>query len=133
MTQAAPSAAVFKSKAREALSDPALLQAMERAKGGFVGARRIAIEELAEFESLRDAAQDIKDHVLNHLDLYLERYERKTIENGGHVHWAQTAEEACEIVKKRSEEHTSELQSQAYLVCRLLLEKTHILSTVLLL
>ena len=100
MTQAAPSAAVFKSKAREALSDPALLQAMERAKGGFVGARRIAIEELAEFESLRDAAQDIKDHVLNHLDLYLERYERKTIENGGHVHWAQTAEEACEIVKK---------------------------------
>ncbi len=73
MTQAAPSAAVFKSKAREALSDPALLQAMERAKGGFVGARRIAIEELAEFESLRDAAQDNKDHVLNHIDLYLER------------------------------------------------------------
>ena len=28
-----------------------------------------------------------------------------------------------EFLKKRSEEHTSELQSQAYLVCRLLLEK----------
>ena len=27
------------------------------------------------------------------------------------------------LPKKRSEEHTSELQSQAYLVCRLLLEK----------
>ena len=26
----------------------------------------------------------------------------------------------------RSEEHTSELQSQAYLVCRLLLEKKHV-------
>src|SRR2546425_3074429 len=30
---------------------------------------------------------------------------------------------AAEIVDKRSEEHTSELQSLAYLVCRLLLEK----------
>ena len=27
------------------------------------------------------------------------------------------------LIKTRSEEHTSELQSQAYLVCRLLLEK----------
>src|SRR3989441_9289423 len=31
--------------------------------------------------------------------------------------------EAIEIVMERSEEHTSELQSLAYLVCRLLLEK----------
>src|SRR5205823_14265758 len=29
----------------------------------------------------------------------------------------------CELDMKRSEEHTSELQSLAYLVCRLLLEK----------
>src|SRR2546423_8867002 len=30
------------------------------------------------------------------------------------------------IIKERSEEHTSELQSLAYLVCRLLLEKKNI-------
>src|SRR2546425_4817498 len=29
----------------------------------------------------------------------------------------------CAVVARRSEEHTSELQSLAYLVCRLLLEK----------
>src|SRR5687767_15544970 len=29
----------------------------------------------------------------------------------------------CDVVEERSEEHTSELQSLAYLVCRLLLEK----------
>src|SRR2546427_1808098 len=29
----------------------------------------------------------------------------------------------CNVVKSRSEEHTSELQSQSNLVCRLLLEK----------
>src|SRR3712207_7082575 len=30
------------------------------------------------------------------------------------------------LTEKRSEEHTSELQSRQYLVCRLLLEKNHI-------
>src|SRR5687767_15710712 len=30
---------------------------------------------------------------------------------------------SCLLLKQRSEEHTSELQSLAYLVCRLLLEK----------
>src|SRR2546425_6455904 len=34
-----------------------------------------------------------------------------------------TAERIERAVEKRSEEHTSELQSLAYLVCRLLLEK----------
>ena len=29
----------------------------------------------------------------------------------------------CVVIAKRSEEHTSELQSQVYLVCRLLLEQ----------
>src|SRR3712207_7348313 len=36
-------------------------------------------------------------------------------------------------VRPRSEEHTSELQSRQYLVCRLLLEKKKILLTILLL
>src|SRR3712207_7879586 len=41
------------------------------------------------------------------------------------AHWVIGAKEAAESlrVEKRSEEHTSELQSRQYLVCRLLLEK----------
>src|SRR5687768_17866837 len=34
-----------------------------------------------------------------------------------------TTSRACTISKRRSEEHTSELQSRLHLVCRLLLEK----------
>src|SRR3712207_7657646 len=34
------------------------------------------------------------------------------------------------VLAGRSEEHTSELQSRQYLVCRLLLEKTHLHNTV---
>src|SRR2546425_12445158 len=42
----------------------------------------------------------------------------------GHAgHLADVRERAVAVVEMRSEEHTSELQSLAYLVCRLLLEK----------
>ena len=46
---------------------------------------------LPEFEALRDSARDIKNHTLAHLDLYLEAYERKVTESGGHVHYARDA------------------------------------------
>src|ERR1035437_9875176 len=39
---------------------------------------------------------------------------------GGWTHWGATTQD---IMDSRSEEHTSELQSRQYLVCRLLLEK----------
>src|SRR3712207_8320581 len=41
---------------------------------------------------------------------------------------AERADEAVSMLKLRSEEHTSELQSRQYLVCRLLLEKKNIQS-----
>src|SRR3712207_9290908 len=39
------------------------------------------------------------------------------------VSWIETSEMMYLVVSRRSEEHTSELQSRQYLVCRLLLEK----------
>src|SRR3712207_8603557 len=48
-----------------------------------------------------------------------------------HQFWNAGEDEAhfvCEV-RPRSEEHTSELQSRQYLVCRLLLEKKYIVST----
>src|SRR3712207_9073278 len=42
---------------------------------------------------------------------------------GGHVAWASSDAGLTLTVQLRSEEHTSELQSRQYLVCRLLLEK----------
>src|SRR3712207_6879846 len=37
--------------------------------------------------------------------------------------WSNLRQNRCKLLKRRSEEHTSELQSRQYLVCRLLLEK----------
>ena len=90
----------FQERARQALSDVSLQRAMAKARGGFVDHRRVAVDALPEFDAIRDAARDIKDHVLANLDGYLELYEQKVIENGGQVHWARDADEACRIVAK---------------------------------
>ena len=88
----------FKARVKTALHDANLQRAMAKARGGFVDKRREARDALPEFDAIRDAARDIKDHVLANLDMYLELYEEKVIENGGQVHWARDANEACEII-----------------------------------
>jgi L-lactate dehydrogenase complex protein LldF len=93
-----PTTPRFKQNARAALADPNIQAAMSHAQSGFVDKRAKARARLPEFDALRDAARDLKDHTLANLDLYLERYEAKVIAAGGHVHWAETAEDARRIV-----------------------------------
>ena len=88
----------FKQNVRAALKDPNLQSAMRMVETGFVGKRRAAAEKLPEFEALRDAGRDIKNHTLAHLDLYLEAWESKVTAAGGHVHYATTDEDARRIV-----------------------------------
>ena len=88
----------FKDNARRALADAPLQAALAKVKRGFIDKRAAAAERLPEFEALRDAARDIKDHTLAHLDLYLEAYAEKVTASGGHVHFARTAAEAREII-----------------------------------
>jgi len=87
----------FKYNARAALADAQLQRALSKGLG-FVERRRLAAERLPEFESLRDAARDIKSHTLAHLDLYLEAYEARVTAAGGKLHYAVTAKEARTVV-----------------------------------
>src|SRR3712207_8482097 len=71
---------------------------------------------------LTPAGQRVALEVMRHhrlLELYL-------AEHLG-VPWDRVHEEAEALEHHRSEEHTSELQSRQYLVCRLLLENQHVL------
>jgi L-lactate dehydrogenase complex protein LldF len=88
------SARAFKANAREAVQDPQLKRALAHVKVGFIGKRAKAAARLPEFEALRDAARDIKVHTLDHLDLYLERYEARMTAQGGQLHWCPSAEDA---------------------------------------
>ncbi len=88
----------FKANARAAVEDPQLKRALAHVKEGFIGKRAKAAARLPEFEALRDAARDIKDHTLDYLDLYLERYEERVTAQGGQVHWCPSAADARKAV-----------------------------------
>lgn len=89
----------FPARARAALKDATLQQALDQARDGFVVKRAHQVEALPEFEALRDAAAAVKDHVLDHLGHYLIRYEQAVTASGGQVHWARDAAEARAIIQ----------------------------------
>jgi len=91
-------APAFKEQARDALSDAKLQKALGNVERGFVVKRAKALAALPEFDALRDAGRDIKNHTLAHLDLYLEAYEDKVTAAGGQVHWAETAGDARALI-----------------------------------
>ena len=92
--------AAFNANAAEALLDADLQAALGAAQAGFGVKRRKAIEGLPEFDALCDQATAIKDHVLDHLDVYLERFEAQVFASGGMVHWCEDAKEARDIILK---------------------------------
>src|SRR5262245_57092961 len=93
-----PTSDHFKANAAAALHDAGLQRALDTVRSGFHASRQRAVDRLPEFEALREQGKAIKDHVLAHLDWYLEHYEAKVRAAGGHVHWARTPAEACQIV-----------------------------------
>ncbi len=98
MTMHTPTTPAFKANAHAALDNVNLQTALRGSRGNFVAKRAKARADLPEFDDLRDRARDLKNAVLANLDLYLEAYEAKVVESGGHVHWAKTAEDAQRIV-----------------------------------
>ncbi len=84
----------FTENAKRAVEDPQLKRAMGHVRKGFIEKRAKARARLPEFEALRDAGREIKDHTLAHLDFYLEHYEKTLTAAGGRLHWCATAEEA---------------------------------------
>ena len=93
-----PTALNFKANVTSALANVNLRQSLKRVETNWVGRRAEAAARLPEFEALRDQARDIKNHVLAHLDVYLERFEQNVIANGGQVHWCKTPREARETI-----------------------------------
>lgn len=88
----------FKANAHKALNSDGLQSALKNVRRGFVEKRRTAIDDLSEFDAIRASAIEIKNHSLAHLEEYLTSFEQQVERSGGHVHWAETAAQATEIV-----------------------------------
>ena len=88
----------FIARAQKGLVDEDLQDALGRFRTGFSVKRTEAVARLPEFEALRDKAVEIKNHTLEHLDFYLERFANKVEESGGVVHWCVTPKDARQTV-----------------------------------
>lgn len=61
---------------------------------------KLLFDQFADPNRLRTIAGEIKQHVVENLDTLLPAVEAKLQANGAQVHWASTAEDACEAVLK---------------------------------
>ncbi len=89
----------FKANAHRALGDAQLQASLATMMHeGFAARRAKAVARLPEFEALREEAKNLKNHVLQNLDFYLETFERNVTAAGGQVHWCRDAAEARRCV-----------------------------------
>ncbi len=88
----------FTARADAALSNPTLKLAIERTTGAARTKRTAAMAVWPEFPAARELGRDIKDHVIENLEYYLQTFEKNAIASGAKVHWAQTGAQACDIV-----------------------------------
>jgi L-lactate dehydrogenase complex protein LldF len=95
----------FPAAAKRALGNEQLRRNVRRATEIIRNKRAAVVGEMPDWEDLRDSAHAIKDHVLRHLDFYLEQFEAACTGAGGHVHWARDADEANRIVIEIIEQH----------------------------
>ncbi|MGI9461924.1 MAG: lactate utilization protein B [Alphaproteobacteria bacterium] len=88
----------FTNQANKNIRNKFLQQRLALITNEFINKRQTAVEKIPDWQEWRAAAQKIKSHSINHLDLYLETFEKNLIQAGGQVHWCQTGEEACEKI-----------------------------------
>ena len=88
----------FPSAAKKLIQDTQLRHNVRHATDVIRRKRSSVVDELPDWQQLRDAGHEIKEHVLRYLDFYLEQFELACTHAGGHVHWARDADEANRII-----------------------------------
>ena len=98
---------LFQTTAKIALADTQLRRNLNKATQTIRGKRAAVVKEMPDWEELREAGRAIKEQTLRHLDTYLLQLEESVQRAGGHVHWAQDAEEANRIITEIATKHNA--------------------------
>ncbi len=82
------------------LADSKLQFAVYTATGRLVDKRKstVAADVLPEYQELRQQANDLKRHAIEHLDYYLEEFERNLEARGGKVIWCRDGKDVVDFV-----------------------------------
>ncbi|MCW8327232.1 LutB/LldF family L-lactate oxidation iron-sulfur protein [Photobacterium sp. SDRW27] len=89
----------FKDRLDVQMKDDFMRKSVANAQERMFTNRAIAAEKLGNWEEWREMGMDIRNHVLENLDYYLQQLSDNVQNNGGHVFFARTAEEATAYVE----------------------------------
>lgn len=92
--------APFSKRVEKGLQDGFMRQAVSSAQERLKTSKGSAEKELGNWEEWRTLAEEIRSHTLNHIDFYLHQLSENVEKAGGHVYFAQTAEEANQYIKE---------------------------------
>jgi L-lactate dehydrogenase complex protein LldF len=96
---------------KKTLEDANLQLAIYVNTGRLIEKRRASIAEdvLPNYQDLRTQANAIKQHTIEHLDHYLEQFERNVEAHGGKVVWCESAADVADFVLRLAKERGSHL------------------------
>ncbi|WP_164215257.1 LutB/LldF family L-lactate oxidation iron-sulfur protein [Virgibacillus sp. YIM 98842] len=106
----------FFDRVDDALQDDFMRESMARAQDGLRGKKIAATEadeEIGDWEDWRSAGEEIRRHTLENLDYYLELLTDNFARRGGHVFFAETAEEANEYIQQVAKEKNAKSVTKA--------------------
>ncbi|WP_053360333.1 LutB/LldF family L-lactate oxidation iron-sulfur protein [Bacillus sp. FJAT-27251] len=89
----------FKSRVDKGINDTFMRGAVAKAQERMGGRRQLVVDELGNWEEWRSLGEEIRQHVLENLDYYLEQLSDNVARRGGNVFFAKTAEEANEYIR----------------------------------
>lgn len=95
----------FPLRVHRALQDTELAVALGQVSAQLRARRVVAFQSLPDAEVIRDQARKARLDTLRDLPAALERFEARLVANGVHVHWAETAADANEIVTAIAARH----------------------------
>ena len=95
----------FEDEAKVALANTQLRRNMGKATQTIRAKREAVVQEMPDWEGLREAGRAIKERTLRHLDTYLVQLEESVKRAGGQVHWARDAAEANAIITEIALRH----------------------------
>ncbi|MGF1714361.1 LutB/LldF family L-lactate oxidation iron-sulfur protein [Photobacterium chitinilyticum] len=89
----------FKDRIDVQMQDDFMRKSVANAQERMFTNRAIAADKLGNWEEWREMGMDIRNHVLDNLDYYLQQLSDNVQKNGGHVFFARTADEATDYVE----------------------------------
>ncbi len=88
----------FHANVRRVVANPALRASFRGAMDFLMAKRAVQFPDPEAFEALRTQGEQIRQHALSRLPELLEQLETSLARNGIQVHWAETPEQACQLI-----------------------------------